>query len=147
VSAILTDIDTSRKAEFVGQFPTKGWAPGVITIQTDAEYFSSTYWFELGSVTGVDKESAIPEAFLLSQNYPNPFNPSTMIEFALPERTFVKLSIFNTLGQEVETLVNEEKQAGIHRIQFNGSNLPSGVYFYRLETSKFVETKKMILMK
>jgi hypothetical protein len=70
-----------------------------------------------------------------------------MIEFALPERTFVKLSIFNTLGQEVEVLVNEEKAAGTHRLVWNASSYPSGVYFYRLETSKFVETKKMILMK
>ena len=89
----------------------------------------------------------LPATFQLFQNYPNPFNPTTTIEFSLPERSFVKLTIYNTLGQEVEVLVNEEKQAGTHRIQFNASNLPSGIYFYRLETSKFVETKKMILIK
>ena len=98
-------------------------------------------------LTSVQESSVQPSNFRLFQNHPNPFNPTTTIEFQIPERVFVKLSIFNTLGQEIETFVNEEKQAGTHRIQFNGSNLSSGIYFYRLETSKFVETKKMILLK
>ena len=93
------------------------------------------------------EDKGIPTAYQLFQNYPNPFNPTTTIEFSLPERSFVKLIVFNALGQEIETLVSEEKQAGIHRIQFNGSNLPTGVYFYRLETPKFIETKKIILVK
>ena len=92
-------------------------------------------------------EFPVVSSFQLFQNYPNPFNPTTTIEFQIPERVFVKLSIFNTLGQEMETLVNEEKGAGVHRIVWNASSYPSGIYFYRLETSKFVETKKMILMK
>jgi len=107
------------------------------------------YILTVDVVTKVEnsENQQLPSGFDLKQNYPNPFNPTTTIEFQIPERSFVKLTVFNTLGQEVETLVNEEKAAGTHRIQFNGSNLPSGIYFYRLETSKFVETKKMILMK
>jgi len=95
----------------------------------------------------VSQNPTIPSSFQLFQNYPNPFNPTTTIEFSLPERSFVKLTIYNALGQEIAVLVNEEKQAGIHRIQFNGSNLPTGVYFYRLEAGNFVDTRKMILIK
>ena len=93
------------------------------------------------------EDNQVPATFQLSQNYPNPFNPSTTIEFTLPERSFVKLVIFNTLGQEVAVLVNEEKGAGTHRIVWNASAYPSGVYFYRLETSKFQSVKKMMLLK
>jgi photosystem II stability/assembly factor-like uncharacterized protein len=107
------------------------------------------YILTLDVVTKVEnsENQQLPSGFDLKQNYPNPFNPTTTIEFQIPERSFVKLTVFNALGQEVAVLVNEEKQAGIHRIQFNGSNLPTGVYFYRLETPKFIETKKMILVK
>ena len=105
------------------------------------------YILTVDVVTAVSQNPTIPSSFQLFQNYPNPFNPTTTIEFSLPERSFVKLTVYNALGQEIAVLVNEEKQAGIHRIQFNGSNLPTGVYFYRLETPKFIETKKMILLK
>jgi len=104
------------------------------------------YILTVDVITAVSQNPTIP-CFQLFQNYPNPFNPTTTIEFSLPERSFVKLTIYNALGQEVAVLVNEEKQAGIHRLVWNASAYPSGIYFYRLETSKFVETKKMILMK
>jgi len=105
------------------------------------------YILTVDVVTAVSQNPTIPSSFQLFQNYPNPFNPTTTIEFSLPARSFVKLTIYDALGQEVETLVNEEKQAGIHRIQFNGSNLPTGVYFYRLEAGNFVDTRKMVLVK
>ena len=93
------------------------------------------------------EDNQVPATFQLSQNYPNPFNPSTTIEFTLPERSFVKLVIFNTLGQEVAVLVNEERGAGTHRIVWNAGEFPSGIYLYRLETKNFVSSRKMLLVK
>ncbi|GAB4127570.1 MAG: hypothetical protein Fur0015_01210 [Ignavibacteriales bacterium] len=91
----------------------------------------------------------IPRAYVLSQNYPNPFNPSTTIKYQLPEASFVQLKVFNSLGQEVATLVNEFKPAGVYADQFSTANyeLPSGIYFYQLKAGNFISTNKMILMK
>lgn len=91
--------------------------------------------------------SKTPENFVLYQNYPNPFNPETNILYDIPENTYVRISIFNVLGQEIRTLVNEFQRAGSYRISFNGADLPSGVYFYSLQTEKFSNIKKMILIK
>ena len=91
--------------------------------------------------------STIPTKFKLYQNYPNPFNPITVIKFDLPKESFVKLKIFDVLGREVKTLVNEVKLSGSYTIDFNASDLSSGVYFYRLETGNFIEVKKMLLIK
>ncbi len=86
--------------------------------------------------------------YKLEQNYPNPFNPTTTIGFGIPEKGSVRLSVLNILGEEIKVLLNEEKEAGYHSIDFNGSDLPSGVYFYRILAAKdFVSTKKMILLK
>ncbi|MBN1638145.1 MAG: T9SS type A sorting domain-containing protein, partial [Ignavibacteriales bacterium] len=76
-----------------------------------------------------------------------PFNPSTAIKFSLPEAGVVKLSVYNILGEQVALLKNEQMNAGLHKVEFNASHLSSGIYFYRLEAGKFVETKKMILLK
>jgi hypothetical protein len=88
-----------------------------------------------------------PTMFSLSQNYPNPFNPTTTIGYALPRRSRVTLSVFNLLGQKVTTLVEGEVEAGYHETVFDASRLASGVYFYRLETSGFVETRKLLLVR
>jgi len=85
--------------------------------------------------------------FELSQNYPNPFNPTTTISFILPESSNVLLIVYNTIGQKITELVNEFQEAGFHTINFNGENLPSGIYFYRLETKNKVEIRKMLLIK
>ena len=85
--------------------------------------------------------------FSLEQNYPNPFNPTTIIKFSLPNQTKVKLSIINSIGQEIEVLVDNAIGAGSHEVEFNGSSLSSGMYFYRLESGNFSSTKKMILLK
>jgi hypothetical protein len=96
----------------------------------------------------VDEESNdIPTEFLLSQNYPNPLNPSTTIKYSIPKSSQVTLKIFNTLGEEIETLVSEEKPVGTYEVNWNAANLPSGVYFYRLQAGSFVQTRKMILIK
>jgi len=98
--------------------------------------------------TGVeDIASGLPSEFSLSQNYPNPFNPSTVIEFALPKAGHVELTIFNVLGQTVTTLLDRQMAAGNHQIEFDASNMPSGIYFYRLNHSEGSTTKKMILVK
>jgi photosystem II stability/assembly factor-like uncharacterized protein len=85
--------------------------------------------------------------FLLSQNYPNPFNPTTTIRYEISERSFVTIKVYDVLGSEVATLVNEEKTIGDYEVEFDGSGLTSGIYFYQLKAGNFVETKKMILLK
>jgi len=105
------------------------------------------------SVTGVDDNSSvIPDEFEVSQNYPNPFNPSTIIRYALPEASFVTLKIYNMLGQEVKTLVNEQKNAGTFNVQWRGDNnfgskVSSGTYIYRVIAGAHIFAKKMILLK
>jgi S-formylglutathione hydrolase FrmB len=85
--------------------------------------------------------------FHLAQNYPNPFNPTTTIRYQIPELSFITLKVYDVLGNEITTLVNEEKPIGIYEVELNANNLSSGVYFYRLQAGSFVETRKMILMK
>ncbi len=99
------------------------------------------------NTTEVTEDTQIPTEYSLSQNYPNPFNPSTVITYGLPEAGHVSLTLFNLLGEEVATLVNENRSAGIHSVQFNASNLSSGLYIYRIIAGSFIETNKMVLMK
>ncbi|CUT00974.1 T9SS type A sorting domain-containing protein [Candidatus Kryptobacter tengchongensis] len=94
-----------------------------------------------------DKVSETPSKFELKQNYPNPFNPETTIEFALPRSSNVTLIVYNSLGQEVAKLINEHLSAGSYKVKFDGGNLPSGVYFYKLTTDDQSSVKKMILIK
>ncbi|MFC2093996.1 T9SS type A sorting domain-containing protein [Bacteroidota bacterium] len=101
--------------------------------------------FEYSKV--VEVEITAPYEYSLSQNYPNPFNPSTLISYELPISGIVTLKVSDILGNEVETLVNEEKPAGTYEITWLAENLPSGIYFYRLQAADYVQTKKMVLMK
>lgn len=89
----------------------------------------------------------IPDAYTLYQNYPNPFNPETKINYAIPKQGHVTLKVYDISGREVMTLVNEVKTAGYYSINFNGNSLNSGVYFYRLTTADYTETRKMLLLK
>jgi len=91
--------------------------------------------------------SEAPEAYELMQSYPNPFNPSTTIRYAVPIRSHVTLTVFNTLGQAVAGLVNGDIDAGYHEVKFNAVNLASGVYYYRLTAGDFVQTRKFSLVK
>jgi len=93
------------------------------------------------------EKTEIPEEFRLSQNYPNPQNPTSTITYDLPKASYVTLNIYNTLGQQVASLVNEQKQSGRYDVRFDGSKLPSGVYFYRLTAGEFIQTKKMVIIK
>jgi hypothetical protein len=88
-----------------------------------------------------------PGSFTLDQNYPNPFNPSTTIRYGIPVRSRVVLTIFNTLGQEVARLQNGEQDPGVHEVKFEARNLPTGVYFYRLQAGSYIETRKLILLR
>ncbi len=98
--------------------------------------------------TGVEQTSnEVPSEYKLSQNYPNPFNPTTNIEYSIPEESFVELKVFDVLGKEVASLVNEQQQAGVYRADFTADNLSSGMYFARLIANDFTKVVKMILIK
>jgi hypothetical protein len=103
-------------------------------------------WFD-GSVDVPFNEQIVVSDFRLNQNYPNPFNPSTIISYQLPVKSFVSIKVFDILGKEVRTLVNEERDAGRYSFDFDGASLSSGIYFYQIKTGNFSDIKKMILMK
>ncbi|MCL4548190.1 MAG: T9SS type A sorting domain-containing protein [Bacteroidetes bacterium] len=98
-------------------------------------------------ITGVNLPKNVPKEFYLSQNYPNPFNPTTTIKFSIPNSQFATLKVYDMLGREVATLVNEEKAPGNYEVKFDGSNLSSGVYFYRMQAGSFSQTKKFVIQK
>jgi hypothetical protein len=113
----------------------------------------SDVWNFSTTVTGIDNIVELPKEFALNQNFPNPFNPTTIIGYTIPQmgeifsEQNVKLTIYDVLGKEVKTLVNEFKSAGKYEITFDASNLTSGVYYYQLKVGEFIETRKMSLLK
>ncbi len=113
-----------------------------------ASDYSVTASFITGDlISAVEELGGVPTVFSLSQNYPNPFNPTTTIEFRVSSFEFVSLKVFDALGREVSTLVNEVRPAGVYTVRWDASSLPSGVYYYRLQAGAFMESKKMVLMK
>ena len=108
---------------------------------------SSVGWSGPISTTGVRVTDRIPTEFALRQNFPNPFNPSTTISYQVPQTGLVLLKVYNLLGQEVTTLVNEEQKAGYRLVQWNASNTATGVYFYRLQAGGFVASKKLLFLR
>lgn len=117
---------------------------------TRLKQYADTAWtvYYSGFLVGIKQVSAeVPSEFQLLQNYPNPFNPNTVIRYHIPSNSNVVLKVFDIMGREVKTLVNEKMQPGVYETSFDGSGLPSGVYFYRLTAGKFTETKKMTLLK
>lgn len=130
--AVFQDIDLA----LVGNCP-QGWAVG-----------NGGAIAKMSTVVGISNVGGeVPTSFILSQNFPNPFNPSTNISFSIPKSGLVTLKVYDMVGKEVATLVNESKPAGNYIVGFNASNLPSGAYFYRVEADGFVDTKKMLLIK
>jgi hypothetical protein len=135
--------------------------PGYFNFKVEILSDGWTYWEDstMAVVTGVEKEDLLPLTFMLEQNYPNPFNPTTNIRFSVPSgrdlvengrianRGFVSLRVYDLLGNEVATLVNEVKPAGTYEVTWNARNLSSGVYFYKLQAGSYVETKKMLMIK
>jgi hypothetical protein len=130
-----------------------GWEPkefgGYYTISEERLAIPAHLYFypRLDSTVFVADDSKPPLVYLLSQNYPNPFNPTTKIIYAIPQLSFVTLKVYDVLGKEVAALVNQEKPTGSYEVNFNGSELTSGIYFYRLQAGDYLETKKMILLK
>lgn len=106
-----------------------------------------SYPIKLNPVPTVVNPVIVPVEFMLSQNYPNPFNPATIISYQLPANTLVTLKVYDILGREFQTLINERQTAGAHSVTFDASNLASGVYFYRMQAGEFIQTKKLVLMK
>ena len=150
-----------------GEWKTLGFKPGAGTTAETQEYsfsddinniLASSFIYRLKQVdydgsyeyseeVVVENTTLIPNEFNLSQNYPNPFNPSTLIKYSVPENGFIKLSVYNLIGEEVSVLVNEIVDAGFYEVTFNATNLPSGTYFYRLQAGNTVQVKKMVLIK
>jgi hypothetical protein len=107
----------------------------------------TTLSFSGALVTTVDNKPIRPIEFSLSQNYPNPFNPSTTIDYSLAKESFVQLKIFDVLGREIKTLIDEKETIGKHTVHFDASDLNSGIYFYRITAGGFSQSQKMILVK
>ena len=108
----------------------------------------STYRRLLSESTGINFiSSEIPSNYSLFQNYPNPFNPSTNIKYQISKNSFVILKVYDLLGREISTLVNELQKAGVYEVQFSNSELTSGIYFYRMQAGNYSETKKMVYIK
>jgi hypothetical protein len=125
-------------------FEDKNLSAGIYFYRIKQIDFNGTYEYYT-----LDEEIEIlaPDKFVLLQNYPNPFNPTTTIKFSVLKKTNVVLTVFNSIGEDVITLINDEKPAGSYEVEFNAAGLTSGIYLYKIETNDFIQTKKMILMK
>ena len=130
--------NSPKSYSFVDESPLNG------NVQYRLKQIDNDGAFKYSSIVTVN---SLPTRFSLEQNYPNPFNPSTTIKFELPSDSKVKLEIYNTVGQKVATLVNKEMTAGYHQVEFYASNLASGIYFYRMQTNRFVSIRKLLLLK
>ncbi len=108
---------------------------------------SKDLYLSPASTTEVKNPSTTPSSYSLMQNYPNPFNPTTTIGFTIPQKSYVKLEVFNLIGQKIATLINDELNAGQYNVEFNGSGLTSGIYLYRIQAGNFSSVKKMLLLK
>jgi hypothetical protein len=109
--------------------------------------YTATFHYKTISTDVASDDVSVPANFALLQNYPNPFNPSTTIRYALPHLSHVTVTVFNTLGQQVATMVNDEIEAGYYEVQFNAEGLASGVYFYRLHAGDYVARKRLLVLK
>jgi len=143
-------LDVGQSADFLW---TVVVSDGSDTLQVRTSFFDDfsamfrVVTLERGLLTSNDFEEGTPNTFALEQNYPNPFNPTTNIKFALPKTADVTLTIYNMLGQKVNTLINEKMTSGFHVVPFDASNLSSGMYIYRIQAGSFTSTKKMLLIK
>jgi len=164
---LLQKLDSEGRTVWMLDFDDK-YFPYEIAIDKDRQiivcgiYYSNgrkvikTIKYSQSGVTSANLNSkdVIDKGFTLSQNFPNPFNPTTIIKYSIPaslnrakEGTLIQLKIYDVLGREVKTLVNEAKQPGEYEVEFNAALLPSGVYFYQLKSGEFIQTKKMLLLK
>ncbi len=133
------DLDNDDKDEYL-----------FVNYRTNFDLFTDdayVWMIQSDALVGVEDEDILPENYSLSNNYPNPFNPATKISFSLPENQFVQLKVFDVLGNEVATLVENDMNRGVHNVTFDATNIASGIYFYSITAGEFTQTKKMILMK
>ena len=120
---------------------------GVTDDDSSSIQIDELWYNERPAGLGISDEAPIASRYELGQNYPNPFNPTTHIRFNIPETANAKLTVFNVMGEEVATLVNGVMQAGGHTVSWNAASMPTGVYFYQLESGNFSQTKKLLLVK
>jgi hypothetical protein len=119
-----------------------------VLITGSAQPLRANLCFEIDHTLGSpNNHNTIPKEYSLSQNYPNPFNPSTKISFSVPKSGNVKLTVYDLLGREIRTLIQEFKHPGNYSVDFDGSEFASGIYFYRIEAADFIAVKKMVLLK
>jgi hypothetical protein len=152
IRIVLTNLDTSPDDQwFLGTNP---FVLPVLNNGYNYIYLNNKSYIELPVVNAAadvfsdaSGENENPYTFSLRQNYPNPFNPVTMINYELPVKGIVTIRVFDILGREISTLVNEVKDAGRHEVMFDASKLSSGVYFYKIISGSFADTKKMLLVK
>ena len=130
---------------YLGGRATLGDAYGNIIKLPDYYAVSTFFYSEL--ITGLKLKKENDINFALYQNYPNPFNPKTVISWQLTESNYVDLSIYNSLGQKICTLISEKQTAGSHQVEFDGAMLASGIYFYKLQSGKKAQIKKMLFIK
>jgi photosystem II stability/assembly factor-like uncharacterized protein len=141
--SILVYQDTTKKnlSFNYGMFPTL--TRGYMSNGLHRRFYSIVF----STPTEVRTETRMPSDFSMAQNFPNPFNPTTTIRYGLPQRSNVLLTVFNTLGQKVESLVQETQDVGYHEVRFDGSALASGVYFYRIQAGAYGDTKKLLILR
>jgi hypothetical protein len=159
VGSFFTNVGTSQWTKFTAPLQyVSGLAPDTAWIEitagggdNDSVHVGTTFLLDdlafEGTATGVREQELKPTSFALRQNYPNPFNPSTVIQYDLPKAAYVRLSVYNLIGQEVAALVDDQQQAGAYEVRFNALNLPSGTYFYRIQAGDYVDVKKMTFVR
>ena len=145
---VYIDVDTIKDYTLIAEISSKGYL-----------YWTDTIYVFKDSIVSVHSENILPTTYALEQNYPNPFNPNTMIKYSIPQKSYITLIVYDVLGREISTMINKKQSQGNYEVEFNGSELTSGIYFYRLQVytpgsvytpgraGEFVETKKMILLK
>ena len=123
------------------------WYDGWRTPYTSYQYSIGHAWSKVVVTSVPEGRQELPRQFMLALNYPNPFNPSTTIRYGLPHKSQVLLAVYNTLGQQVATLIQGQQEAGSYEVKFDGSGLASGMYFYRIQAGSYVNTKKLLLLR
>lgn len=149
----ISDIHRDKNTGVINFLENKYYARGIGIVKSVREipanqaHTAQLVKYNTLAPTNVLNESEVPASFSLLQNYPNPFNPSTNISFSLLSRSLVTLKVFDLLGREVATIISDELPTGNYTRQWNAANIPSGVYFYRLQAGSFIETKKLVLLR
>jgi hypothetical protein len=144
---IVDNIDTSTNSYdwTIPNTPSQNCLVAV-QLKSTLAFIKNPLVFTISAVSGVET-SPKPLSFCMQQNYPNPFNPSTSVKYQIPEKGFVNLKVYDLIGKELATLVNETKNAGFYEVHFDASELPSGIYIYQIRSNNFISTKKMMLIK